>query len=85
MNGTFLVALGAAWPEVRLSMRAKAVAYWGALYATYANWAAVGGHARAFWRLGIRMTKVVPCPIVVSKVNEPPWRSITERRAMARP
>jgi hydroxylaminobenzene mutase len=40
MNGTFLVALGAAWPEVRLSIRAKAAAYGGALYAAYANWAA---------------------------------------------
>jgi (hydroxyamino)benzene mutase len=38
MNGTFLVALGAAWTEVRLSPRPKAVAYWSALYGTYANW-----------------------------------------------
>jgi (hydroxyamino)benzene mutase len=39
MNGTFLVALGAIWVEVRLSARAKAGAYWGALYGTYVNWA----------------------------------------------
>jgi hydroxylaminobenzene mutase len=39
MNGTFLVALGAAWTEVRLSPRLKGVAYWSALYGTYANWA----------------------------------------------
>ena len=39
MNGTFLVALGAAWTEVRLSGRLKAAAYWSALYGTYANWA----------------------------------------------
>ena len=39
MNGTFLVALGAIWSEVRLSPRWKAAAYWGALYGTYANWA----------------------------------------------
>ena len=38
MNGTFLVALGAIWTEVRLSERLKAAAYWGALYGTYANW-----------------------------------------------
>jgi (hydroxyamino)benzene mutase len=38
MNGTFLVALGAAWTEVRLSPRLKAAAYWSALYGTYANW-----------------------------------------------
>ena len=40
MNGTFLVALGAVWMEVRLSPRLKTVAYWTALYGTYANWAA---------------------------------------------
>jgi (hydroxyamino)benzene mutase len=37
-NGTFLVALGAIWNEVRLGPPAKATAYWSALYATYANW-----------------------------------------------
>jgi hydroxylaminobenzene mutase len=38
MNGTFLIALGAIWNEVRLSRPAKALAYWLALYGTYANW-----------------------------------------------
>jgi len=38
MNGTFLVALGAIWTEVRLSPTAKATAYWTALYGTYVNW-----------------------------------------------
>ncbi len=38
MNGTFLVALGAIWNEVKLSPRAKGVAYWTALYGTYMNW-----------------------------------------------
>jgi hydroxylaminobenzene mutase len=38
MNGTFLLALGAVWMEVRLSPRLKAAAYWSALYGTYANW-----------------------------------------------
>jgi (hydroxyamino)benzene mutase len=38
MNGIFLVALGAVWTEVRLSSPAKAIAYWTALYGTYANW-----------------------------------------------
>ena len=41
MNGIFLVALGAAWTEVRLSPRWKVAAYWAALYGTYANWAVV--------------------------------------------
>lgn len=39
MNGIFLVALGAIWAEVRLASRAEAVAFWSALYGTYANWA----------------------------------------------
>jgi (hydroxyamino)benzene mutase len=38
MNGTFLVALGAVWTEVRLPQSAKAFAYWTALYGTYVNW-----------------------------------------------
>lgn len=38
MNGTFLIALGAVWTEVRLSPRLKAGAYWSALYGTYGNW-----------------------------------------------
>lgn len=40
MNGTFLIALGAAWGEVHLATRTKVIAYWTALYGTYANWAA---------------------------------------------
>src|SRR5262244_3530165 len=38
MNGTFLVALGAIWTEVRLPPRTKATAYRTALYGTYMNW-----------------------------------------------
>jgi (hydroxyamino)benzene mutase len=38
LNGIFLLALGAAWPEVRLSAGAKAVAFWTALYGSYVNW-----------------------------------------------
>jgi hydroxylaminobenzene mutase len=38
LNGIFLVALGAAWSEVRLSPGAKAAAFWTALYGSYVNW-----------------------------------------------
>jgi hydroxylaminobenzene mutase len=38
MNGTFLVALGAIWTEVKLPPISKAIAYWTALYGTYINW-----------------------------------------------
>jgi hydroxylaminobenzene mutase len=38
MNGTFLLALGAAWPQVRLAPAARVAAYWTALFGTYFNW-----------------------------------------------
>lgn len=38
MNGTFLVALGAIWPHVKLPLRQETIAYWTVLYGTYANW-----------------------------------------------
>jgi (hydroxyamino)benzene mutase len=38
MNGTFLVALGAIWTQVKLSPGLKRANYWSALYGTYANW-----------------------------------------------
>lgn len=39
LNGIFLLALGSAWPRVRLSPRAAKAAFGAALYGTYANWA----------------------------------------------
>jgi (hydroxyamino)benzene mutase len=38
MNGILLVALGAAWKELRLSRLSKILAYWTALCGTYGNW-----------------------------------------------
>jgi len=38
MNGTFLLAVGAIWSEVRLTPRTKAVTYWTLLGGTYGNW-----------------------------------------------
>ena len=53
MNGTFLIALGAVWMEVRLPLGVKAAAYWFALYGAYVNWVATAlgaalGAAAAF-------------------------------------
>jgi (hydroxyamino)benzene mutase len=39
MNGMFLVAVGAAWNEVRLSPLIGKIAYWALLVGTYGNWA----------------------------------------------
>ncbi|MBE9548188.1 MAG: hydrogenase [Proteobacteria bacterium] len=38
MNGTFLIALGAAWSYVVLSPRLEKIAFWLILYGTFANW-----------------------------------------------
>jgi len=38
MNGTFLVALGAAWGWVNLSPRLERLAFWLVLYGSFANW-----------------------------------------------
>ena len=38
MNGIFLLALGAAWGEVRLTPRLSAAAFWSVLYGTYVNY-----------------------------------------------
>jgi hydroxylaminobenzene mutase len=38
MNGILLLALGAAWNEIRLPHPVKVTAYCAALYGTYANW-----------------------------------------------
>ena len=38
MNGILLLALGAAWNELRLRHPLKVTAYWTALYGAYVNW-----------------------------------------------
>jgi hydroxylaminobenzene mutase len=37
-NGIFLLALGAAWNELRLAPAPKSATFWIALYGTYMNW-----------------------------------------------
>jgi len=38
MNGTFLIAVGAVWGHLILSVRLQKIAFWLLLYGTYANW-----------------------------------------------
>ena len=38
INGIFLLALGAAWNELRLTPAPKSATFWIALYGTYMNW-----------------------------------------------
>jgi hydroxylaminobenzene mutase len=66
MNGTFLVALGAAWTEVRLSARLKAAAYWSALYGTYANWVVT--------TVAATFGTVAMTPITAASHRAQPWQ-----------
>ncbi|MGZ4842641.1 MAG: hydrogenase [Candidatus Angelobacter sp.] len=66
MNGTFLVALGAVWMEVRLSLRLKAAAYWSALYGTYVNWLATA--------LGAAFGAAALSPITSAGHHALPWQ-----------
>jgi hydroxylaminobenzene mutase len=66
MNGIFLVALGSAWAEVRLSPRAKSTAYRGVLYGTYANW--------AFTTLAAIFGTAALSPISAAGHRAPPWQ-----------
>ncbi len=50
MNGLFLVVLGLLWPRLRLGPRAATVAFWAAVYGTFANWATT--LAAAAWGAG---------------------------------
>lgn len=52
MNGTFLIAVGAAWSRLDLSRRLATLTFWLLVYGTYANWlfislAAVFGTSRS--------------------------------------
>ncbi|HEV7673046.1 MAG TPA: hypothetical protein VGQ12_00805 [Candidatus Angelobacter sp.] len=58
MNGTFLVALGAVWMEVRLPLKLKAAAYWSALYGAYI----IGRPPRWERRLAWRRFLLLPAP-----------------------
>jgi hydroxylaminobenzene mutase len=66
MNGTFLVALGAVWIEVRLSAKLKAAAYWSALYGAYVNWATTA--------LGAALGTAALSPITSAGHSALPWQ-----------
>jgi (hydroxyamino)benzene mutase len=66
INGTFLVALGAIWTEVRLPSAAKATAYWTALYGTYMNW--VSTILAAVWGTATHQ------PILAAGYSAQPWQ-----------
>lgn len=66
MNGTFLIALGAVWTEVKLAPRLKLAAWWSALYGAYANWAATA--------LGAAFGVAALSPITGAGHHALPWQ-----------
>ncbi|HEY9420561.1 MAG TPA: hydrogenase [Thermoanaerobaculia bacterium] len=66
MNGTFLLALGAAWSKVRLSGRLSAVAYWATLGGTYGNWAVT--------LLAAALGTAAMTPIASAGFSAQPWQ-----------
>lgn len=69
MNGTFLLALGAIWTEVRLSSRTKGIAYWTALYGTYGNWLVTS--------IAAGFGTAVLSPITAAGHSGKPWQETT--------
>lgn len=66
MNGAFLIALGAAWPHVRLSVRLDRAAFWLLAYGTTVNWLTIV--LAAIWNTG-SLT-----PIASPQPSAAPWQ-----------
>lgn len=66
MNGTFLLAVGAAWTAVRLGDRTRALAYRALLYGTYANW--------FFTTLAAVWGTAAMSPVTAAGHQAPPWQ-----------
>lgn len=56
MNGTFLIVLGLLWPKLRLSRGGLSVAFWLAVFGTFANWLAT--LLAAAWGAGVTMMPI---------------------------
>ncbi|SDC67886.1 hydroxylaminobenzene mutase [Algoriphagus faecimaris] len=54
MNGLFLVVLGLIWSRINLSKKWMTVAFWLAIYGTFANW--LGILLAALWDAGENLT-----------------------------
>ena len=66
MNGTFLLAVGAAWPYINLSDRLHQLTFWSLAFGTTVNWLSV--QLAAFWGAG-RMA-----PITAPGLEAAPWQ-----------
>ena len=68
MNGILLLALGAAWSEIRLPPPMKVTAYWAALYGAYANWLVTS--------TGAAFGTAAGSPITSAGHSGQPWQEI---------
>jgi hydroxylaminobenzene mutase len=68
MNGTFLMAFGLIWPKLALGRPALAVAFWLAIYGTFANWIAT--FLAAAWGAGAPMMPIAAAGQMGSGVEE---------------
>jgi len=66
MNGTFLIAVGAIWPEVALGTRAKSAAWWLLLFGAYANW--------GFTSLAALLGTAALSPVTGAGHSAEPWQ-----------
>lgn len=66
MNGAFLVALGAIWPDIRLTARQKTIVFWTFLYGAYGNW--------AFTTLAAVFGTAALSPITAAGHGAQPWQ-----------
>src|SRR3954471_663632 len=66
MNGTFLIALGAIWGNVKLPPPVEKAARWSVLYGTYGNW--------LFTTLGAAMGTAAANPTLSQGHRGRPWQ-----------
>lgn len=67
MNGTFLLAVGAIWPHVRLSNTLTQLVFWSLTIGTTLNWLAVA--LAGVWAAGATMM-----PLASGGVAGAPWQ-----------
>lgn len=67
MNGTLMIALGAAWGHVKLPAKAQAWCWWLLVYGTVANWLAV--LLAAIWGAG-----GATMPLAAAGMQAAPWQ-----------
>lgn len=71
MNGILLLALGAAWPQLRLGLVAETIAFRALLYGTYANWGFTT--LAASWGT-VGLSPVTAEKLIAAGLSAAPWQ-----------